>query len=308
MKNQMLFNCCVLTLLLLTQVVASPDILHKNITHYKSIKQSVIYENKKYRLIRSFIQNNQKQFLAVNEITLKTQLLKEGSFKEQKGIEYESKYYRLLQKYSKPPYKLQNYGLTHLSNKNIYITTDLCPSSKSGYEKQFYQDLSTHYKTPVPVTIFISGRWIKHHQKSFLSLIQLHESKKLDITWANHTHDHYYDAHAPLEKNFLLLPNTEVKKEIFRLEKLLLSYGITPSVLFRFPGLVSDKKSILLINELGLIPIGSNAWLAKNEKVKEGSIVLLHGNKNEPYGIKKARELLFEKPNYALESILDGLK
>jgi hypothetical protein len=34
------------------------------------------------------------------------------------------------------------------------------------------------------------------------------------------------------------------------------------------------------------LPIGSDAWLANKVKPKEGSIILLHGNGNEPYGFE----------------------
>ena len=45
-----------------------------------------------------------------------------------------------------------------------------------------------------------------------------------------------------------------------------------------------------------LIPLGANAWIAKNEPIQKGSIILIHGNKNEPQGIammeKKLPEVL----------------
>jgi len=41
-----------------------------------------------------------------------------------------------------------------------------------------------------------------------------------------------------------------------------------------------------------LIPVGSNAWLAKGEEPKDGSIILVHGNSNEHSGIEKAMVLL----------------
>jgi hypothetical protein len=44
--------------------------------------------------------------------------------------------------------------------------------------------------------------------------------------------------------------------------------------------------------EYGLIPIGSDAWLAKGQPIHSGSIVLIHGNGNEPIGIKDFIRLL----------------
>lgn len=67
---------------------------------------------------------------------------------------------------------------------------------------------------------------------------------------------------------------------------MLISKELTPSVFFRFPGLASSPKLIKLINELGLIPVGTDAWFAKGEKANLGSIILVHGNSNERKGIK----------------------
>jgi hypothetical protein len=49
------------------------------------------------------------------------------------------------------------------------------------------------------------------------------------------------------------------------------------------------------ITAYGLIPVGSDAWLAKNQKPQNGSIVLVHANGNEPYGIKQFFRLIREE-------------
>jgi len=56
--------------------------------------------------------------------------------------------------------------------------------------------------------------------------------------------------------------------------------------------LVSDTALFNKVTSFGLIPVGSDAWLAKNQTPTEGSIVLIHANGNEPYGIKKFIELI----------------
>lgn len=66
---------------------------------------------------------------------------------------------------------------------------------------------------------------------------------------------------------------------------MLISRGLTPSVFFRPPGLVSSPTLGKLINELGLIAVGTDAWLAKGEKINPGNIVLVYGNSSEPKGI-----------------------
>jgi len=83
-----------------------------------------------------------------------------------------------------------------------------------------------------------------------------------------------------------------MKNEVFMTEKLLLKRNEISSVLFRFPGLVLNEKTVKELNELGLISVGSNAWLAKGEKAKTGSIVLIHGNSNEPKGVEETLRLI----------------
>ena len=80
--------------------------------------------------------------------------------------------------------------------------------------------------------------------------------------------------------------------EIFEVEKMLLLNNQLPSIFFRFPGLVSNGQLIdSLIYNYSLIPLGASNWLAKSNKdIKEGQIILVHGNSNEHKGI-----ILFNK-------------
>ena len=91
---------------------------------------------------------------------------------------------------------------------------------------------------------------------------------------------------APLARNFLLTPGTDFPAEVLELEQLLLSRGVVPSPFFRFPGLVSDAATVERLREFSLIPIGSDAWLAKGESPRRGSFILVHGNGNEPRGVQ----------------------
>ena len=81
----------------------------------------------------------------------------------------------------------------------------------------------------------------------------------------------------------------------------MLEQGLIPSVFFRFPGLVSDNKVVGLVTDYGLIPIGSDAWLAKGQSATSGSIVLIHGNGNEPVGVSDFIRLLKNEKNAVLE-------
>ncbi|MDO7744704.1 MAG: polysaccharide deacetylase, partial [Pedobacter sp.] len=68
-----------------------------------------------------------------------------------------------------------------------------------------------------------------------------------------------------------------------------------PSVFFRFPGLVSDQQVADKVLAYGIIPVGSDAWLAKGQQPSAGSIVLIHGNGNEPVGVADFIKLLKSK-------------
>jgi hypothetical protein len=72
----------------------------------------------------------------------------------------------------------------------------------------------------------------------------------------------------------------------------MIEHGMLPSVFFRFPGLVSDENVFERVISHGLIPTGSDAWLAKGQQAASGSIVLVHGNGNEPAGVGDFLELM----------------
>jgi hypothetical protein len=76
-------------------------------------------------------------------------------------------------------------------------------------------------------------------------------------------------------------------------EAAMLEAGLAPSVFFRFPGLVSRPDVFETVVALGLVPLGSDAWLAKSRRPPtEGSVVLVHANGNEPTGVRRFLELL----------------
>jgi hypothetical protein len=203
-----------------------------------------------------------------------------------------SHYTRLLARSTTAPYPLHNDGITHQDSQGIAITTDLCPSSKKGFEKQLYETLISRFPNPVPVTLFITGKWIDKHPKALKQFQAWERNGALAITWGNHTYTHPYRRGAPDRSTFALTPGYDLRRDTLRLEKRLLKSGVVPSVFFRFPGLVSDKQTIETVHDLGLIPIGTDAWIAKGQKPKKGSIVLLHGNRNEPQGVTQFLEMV----------------
>ncbi|AMC13319.1 hypothetical protein RL73_01725 [Liberibacter crescens] len=255
--------------------------------------------------IRSYFSNNQQYYLLVNPITLVTETGKAINFTHRKPLQNNTSnyftsreiedipYLKALRKYSSSPYLIQNYGLTHSDNvKGIFLSIDLCPSVRP-FDISFFKkllEISSKEGNSFPVSLAISGLWILHHQKEFNWLIN--HKNQLDIIWVNHSFSHPYYKSKPLNENFLLSPKVDMKNEVLMTEKILLQNNQIPSVFFRFPGLVSNELTVKEINKLCLLPIGSDAWLAKGEKPKPGSIVLIHGNGNEPKGINMASKLI----------------
>ena len=195
---------------------------------------------------------------------------------------------KALQRYSSPPYLLQNAGATHAQSAvpGVFLTVDLCPSRRP-FERELFEAAERLGKgAPIPVAVAVSGVWLASHGAELAYLQGEIAQGRLAITWVNHSDHHVYDPKAALERNFLLTPGTDFTAEVLELERLLLARGLVPSPFFRFPGLVSDRATMLRLRELSLIPIGSDAWLAKGESPRQGSFILVHGNGNEPKGVK----------------------
>ena len=272
---------------LLIFITLITSLFSNSISHYTSIQKCINYNSKTYVAIRSFEINSKKAFLIVDSSSLKSGVVLESNATEQSCPKelFESRYIKLLahEKYESK-HRLQNDGIVS-SGGGIVITTDLCPSSKEGFEDRLYLALIKRFKNPVPVTLFITKRWILKHKKAFEQFRAWQKEAKLNITWGNHTAKHIYHPKAKLEHNFVLSPEENLTKDTLDLEVELLKRGVVPSLFFRFPGLVSDKKSMDIVASLGLIAIGSNTWIAKGQKIKPDSIILLHGNKNETKGI-----------------------
>jgi len=181
---------------------------------------------------------------------------------------------------------LQNAGLRRLDpgRPGAWLTFDLCPSSRP-LDRGIFQELEADQR-PLPVMLEVSGLWMRSHADDLAWLQGESGAGRLEITWVNHTENHRYVRNAPLGKNFLLLPDTDLDQEVFALEERLLDAGIVPSVFFRFPGLVSSRRLVDQVLALGLVPLGASAWLAKQQAVAPGAIVLTHANGNEPEGLK----------------------
>jgi hypothetical protein len=252
--------------------------------------------------IRSYSINNTEYFLIVNPNTLETKYVNANSIKIEKSNKLISQklaktpFILALQKYTAAPYYLSNYGLTQSDHyiNGKFLTIDMCPSHKP-FEKDFFNMLvkmSELNHKAIPISLSMSGLWMLHHTEEFDWLIKQKKENKLNITWINHSFSHPYYKNLPNESNFLLMKDIDFTHEILDTEKILLEKGETPSVFFRFPGLISNEKLILKLREFSLIPVGANAWLAKGEKIHNGSIILVHGNSNEHKGIELIEKTL----------------
>ena len=183
------------------------------------------------------------------------------------------------------------------SQDGISLTVDLCPS-KRPLDRYFFDTLITalaNEESPVPIGIAITGVWMKNHGKDLAWLLELERTNRIRITWINHSYNHHLLPGRDSTEQFLRDRNTTLAKEVLGVEQLLLEQGLMPSVFFRFPGLISNPEMIVRVVSFGLIPVGSDAWLAKEEQPRNGSIVLVHANGNEPWGLTKFVSFLAEK-------------
>jgi hypothetical protein len=280
----------------------------QNIGIYKPFVAWGINKNsmKEIIILRSFWKNNRPYYFTLSPQTLCTEILPSDSMiitpssLEQICTYYSSTPYILaLQQAKKYNDTLQDAGFKRFrtSQKGIDLTIDLCPSSRPLDRIVFNEiiEVMGQVEKPVPLAISITGKWIEKHPKDLSWLDSLVKIGNLSIVWINHTYNHRTYNKVPLKENFLLAPGTDINAEVMNTEIALLQKKIVPSIFFRFPGLVSDREIYDKIVALGLIPIGSDAWLAKGQRPNNGSIVLIHANGNEPYGVRQFISLLKTK-------------
>lgn len=282
------------------------------IHHYAVYYGSARDQGQQLIILRKFHQLNKTKYFAVNVYSLQTLLIDStavsvipATWPQLSTTFSKTPYFKAIAKANAQSFSLQDAGLIHgfPKEQGITLTIDLCPSHKP-LDRSIFSSLVTVYakiEQPVPVALSISGKFLLTHQDDINWLKQLENNGQIKITWINHTFTHYYSPKEPLADNFLLKPGTNISYEVLALEKALLSSGSLPSVFFRFPGLVSDNAVVQNITGFGLIPIGSDAWLAKGQAVNNGSIVLIHGNGNEPLGVQDFIKLLNSNKNKVLK-------
>ncbi|WP_331774117.1 hypothetical protein [Sulfurospirillum sp. 1612] len=234
-----------------------------------------------YKAIRTWHIKQEQYYLVVNQNNLKTEIIKAPLVDIMKKKTIATPFMALKEKLLKQAPKLHNFGITSPQNNQDFLTIDMCPSSKKGYEKKLFRFLE---KSGSVANISISGKWMLGHSHDFDALIK----SALKVRWINHSFSHYYDRNEKdWSKNFMLKNPEAFDAEIIKTEKLLIINHQTPSVFFRFPGLISDATLVhKLIKTYNLLPLGTNNWLnVSNKKIEKGEIILVHGNKNEHRGI-----------------------
>ncbi|MEF3366458.1 polysaccharide deacetylase [Methylocystis sp. 9N] len=257
---------------------------------YAPVFESCASESGATRLaIRRMRVDGEALLLAVDPQSLQTSLERAACWRcaeTSDAAEEQTRYLQALRPPADParPPALVNAGLIHGAGDGAFVTGDLCPSRKP-LDRAFFEELAAQ-GPHTPVTLAVSGGWIARHGADFAWLREKARSGALDIAWANHSYSHPYVVGLADSRNYLLRPGVDMDREIFETEKLIIANGETPSVFFRFPGLVADGALLDHIRARHLVALGADSWLALGPPPRPGSIVLVHPNGNEPVGLR----------------------
>jgi hypothetical protein len=176
-----------------------------------------------------------------------------------------------------------NGGVVRGATTGSFITGDLCPSRRP-LDRAFLESLEGT-QSPLPLALSISSLWLIRHKADFEWLRDRERAGAITITWVDHSYHHPYVPGRRLDDNFLLTAGVDIRAEILDAERLLIASGETPSVFFRFPGLVSNPALMRAVADYHLIALGADAWLARSPSARPGAIILVHPNGNEPAGL-----------------------
>lgn len=265
------------------------------VSHYEPMFSSCALASKNdIFVVRSFDLNGKASYLTVDPKSLQSYIVSSDCLSKCEAMKektyLDSNYGNIQKDAVSAPFPTENDGLTtgQSGDKKLAVTIDMCPSSK-GISQNVYDKLVAVAETEgksFPVGIAMTRKWMQKYKTHFEWLKEQALNDTFEILWINHSATHPYNPKLANDKNFLLSPGVDFDDEVLGTEKALIAAGVTPSVFFRFPGLVSSQDLIEQLANWGLIPLGSKAWLAKGEKAKKDAIILIHGNKNEPAGEK----------------------
>ena len=294
--------------LLLLVLLMSPILEGQSVSDYQPFTGTAVTlrSHRLFLVLRRFRRDGRTSYLLLNPKDLRTSVRSENEIRLTSTPPSvlakrfaRTAYFRALTDAAANARNFQDAGLTHLTGSppGVALTVDLCPSQRP-LDRGLFSDLIGEFgkkEKPVPVAVAVTGVWMESHGADLEFLQKLEAAGDISVTWINHTYHHHWSRSAPLKQNFLLEKGTDVPAEILRTEAAMIERGLTPSVFFRFPGLVSSRELVLTVESFGLVPVGSDAWLAKNQWPTEGSIVLVHANGNEPFGIARFRKLIREE-------------
>ncbi len=276
-------------------IAPSPAATGARVRDYAPVFESCAQGEAIRLVIRRMTIDGEKLLLTVDPRSLETTLERAACWRCAQTSEEEQAETRFLQAVRPPadparPPALVNAGLIHGKGGGAFITGDLCPSHKP-LDHAFIDEVAAQ-GPGTPLTLAVSGGWIAHHAEDFAWLQEKVRSGALAISWANHSYSHPYVPGLKDAQNYLLRPGVDLDREIFETEKLLIAHGETPSVFFRFPGLVADGALLEKLRERHLVALGADSWLALGPPPRAGSIVLVHPNGNEPGGLAIFSRLL----------------
>jgi len=264
---------------------------------YRPIFQSCVNDAGVRKLAtRRMFAGEEALLLAVDPMSLATSLERARCWRCQDASDADQAETRLLRALQKPerdastPTVLENAGLLHGKGAGSFVTGDLCPSRRPL--NRDFLDLLAKEGAGTPVALALSGRWMVNHGADLDWLKRKAANGALNITWINHSYHHPYARDRPDAQTFLLTPGVDMDEEIFDTERLMIANGLTPSVFFRFPGLVSDPALMEKLRERHLVALGADSWLALGSRPRPGSIVLVHPNGNEELGLKLFSRLI----------------
>ena len=280
--------------------------VYRHIKNYKVFYGWAVHAPQDRMILRKFDSDGKAYLLMVNPQTMETEVndsdfyqVKPMNMAEARNYFKSTPYQKALAKAEKQSVMTQDAGIEHGMPKEagISLTADLCPSHRP-LDRVIFTDIFNQFgkvERPVPIALSVTGIWMQQHPQDLEWLKQMEQKREIKITWINHSFNHRVSKTRPLKESFLLEPGTDISYEVLETEKAMLNNGMMPSVFFRFPGLVSDQQLVTRITDFGLIPIGTDAWLAKGQQPQAGSIVLIHGNGNEPVGVQDFIKLLQSK-------------
>lgn len=224
-------------------------------------------------------------YLVVKEGTLRSYVLKMTDFNA--GSATDGTFVQTLRGSVQAPITRMN---ANAAATEMAVTIDMCQSSKLWDVKLYdwLRQVSAAIGKPVPVGVAMTGGWAKAHESQLKQLLTWQKSKELDIVWVNHSYTHPLNCNAAKTKcAFLTASSVNMTNEVLKNEELLLAQGAVPSALFRFPGLIHNQTRMSELNQLSLFALDADTWLAKGQPTHDGSLILVHGNGNEPPGIAK---------------------